>query len=276
MLPCHKLSQLICHQESNLCNPLPSLLICSGDQATDRRWRRNRLIASVLLSSFRETAAALPNRLTGRNKPTKRWLAAHGATLADCDPILLGDDLYCCEPVCDVAKAVGMDYILVCKLSSHKCLYEVLDTDRARIHASDWLPRSLVSKRFSEQLITELSIIGSYSISYNNRTITIEMDELYNPSIRRRTGTLYAKIFVTDGANPVGTEGYWLAEASFAQQFTDSGRLEPEHSFRNIDLTTTFRYPPRGHYNIFLVIGEYPNKTTVRAWVSFRDPLVVK
>ncbi len=61
----------------------------------------------------------------------KRWLAAHGAWLQACRPVLPGDDLYCCQPLCEAAAAAGMDYIRVCKPGSRKHLYEVLESRRA-------------------------------------------------------------------------------------------------------------------------------------------------
>ncbi len=43
----------------------------------------------------------------------KRWIAAHGAWLQACRPVLPGDDLYCCQPACEAAAAAGMDCIRV-------------------------------------------------------------------------------------------------------------------------------------------------------------------
>ncbi len=79
----------------------------------------------------------------------KRWIAAQGAWLQACRPVLLGDDLYCCQPVCEAAAAAGMDCIRVCKPGSHKHLYEVPESRRASgaVRSTGWLPRRGKGKR---------------------------------------------------------------------------------------------------------------------------------
>ena len=41
---------------------------------------------------------------------------------------LLGDDLYCCEPICRLALKQDFHFIFTCKPDSHKCLYEWIDS----------------------------------------------------------------------------------------------------------------------------------------------------
>ncbi len=67
----------------------------------------------------------------------KRWLPAHSDELRPYRPVFLGDDLYCCQPLCELVRDLGADFIFVCKLSSHKRLYEVLHDDF--IHSSGWI-----------------------------------------------------------------------------------------------------------------------------------------
>ncbi len=57
----------------------------------------------------------------------KRWLAAHGAEFARLKTTVLGDDLYCHEPFGRELLAQGLDFILVCKPSSHATVYEWLE-----------------------------------------------------------------------------------------------------------------------------------------------------
>ena len=66
----------------------------------------------------------------------KRWLPAHSDELRPYRPVFLGDDLYCCQPLCELVRDLGADFIFVCKPSSHKRLYEVLHDDF--IHSSGW------------------------------------------------------------------------------------------------------------------------------------------
>ncbi len=79
----------------------------------------------------------------------KRWLAAQGAWLQAYRPVLLGDDLHCCQPVCEAAAAAGMDCIRVCKPGSRKHLHEVPESRRASgaVRSTGWLPRRGKGKR---------------------------------------------------------------------------------------------------------------------------------
>jgi hypothetical protein len=56
----------------------------------------------------------------------KRWLARHGASLAHLRPVFLGDDLLACQPVATAIQAVGGNFILTCKPSSHRTISEYL------------------------------------------------------------------------------------------------------------------------------------------------------
>ena len=61
----------------------------------------------------------------------KRWLAAYGTRYRGRKVTLLGDDLYSRQPLCEQALAQGLNFIFVCKPSSHETLYEwVADLER--------------------------------------------------------------------------------------------------------------------------------------------------
>ncbi len=79
----------------------------------------------------------------------KRWLAAHGAWLQACRPVLPGDDLHCCQPVCEAAAAAGMDCVRVCKPRSRKHLHEVPESRRASgaVRSTGGLPQRGKGKR---------------------------------------------------------------------------------------------------------------------------------
>ncbi len=79
----------------------------------------------------------------------KRRIAAQGAWLQACRPVLLGDDLYCCQPVREAAAAAGMDCIRVGKPGSRKHLHEVPESRRASgaVRSTGWLPRRGKGKR---------------------------------------------------------------------------------------------------------------------------------
>jgi hypothetical protein len=58
------------------------------------------------------------------NAAAKRWLKQYGPFLKGLGSTVLGDDLYCKQPVRKAIKDQGLDFILVCKPDSHKTTYE--------------------------------------------------------------------------------------------------------------------------------------------------------
>jgi len=61
------------------------------------------------------------------NAAAKRWLQTFGPRYRGWGITILGDDLYCKQPLCEAILAQGMSFILVCKPDSHATLYEWLD-----------------------------------------------------------------------------------------------------------------------------------------------------
>jgi hypothetical protein len=57
----------------------------------------------------------------------KRWIERN-AFLADQKVIIMGDDLFSKNPFCKLLLKHGFHFILVCKPTSHKTLYQALDT----------------------------------------------------------------------------------------------------------------------------------------------------
>lgn len=58
------------------------------------------------------------------NAAAKRWLAQFGPYYRALGITILGDDLYCKQPLCETIRREGLNFILVCKPDSHKTLYE--------------------------------------------------------------------------------------------------------------------------------------------------------
>ncbi len=58
------------------------------------------------------------------NVAAKRWLAQYGPRYRALGITILGDDLYCKQPLCEAIREQGLNFILVCKPDSHKTLYE--------------------------------------------------------------------------------------------------------------------------------------------------------
>ena len=67
----------------------------------------------------------------------KRWLPAQLPALRAYRPVLLGDDLYCCQPLCALVADLGADFLFICKPSSHKALYKQLPN--RRIWSTGWI-----------------------------------------------------------------------------------------------------------------------------------------
>jgi hypothetical protein len=58
---------------------------------------------------------------------TKRWLDTHSERLRELKVTMLGDDLYCRQPLCEQLVEARLDFIFVCRETSHPTLYEHLD-----------------------------------------------------------------------------------------------------------------------------------------------------
>jgi len=58
------------------------------------------------------------------NAAGKRWLSTYGLKYAALGATILGDDLYCKQPICEQLLSAGYNFILTCKPSSHKYLAE--------------------------------------------------------------------------------------------------------------------------------------------------------
>ena len=57
----------------------------------------------------------------------KRWVAGNKETFGKRNCTILGDDLYSCQPLCELFLDTGFSFILVCKPDSHIALYEQVD-----------------------------------------------------------------------------------------------------------------------------------------------------
>jgi hypothetical protein len=64
------------------------------------------------------------NKQDCENQAAKRWINKYGTTYSPLGITMLGDDLYCRQPICEELLDKGFNFILVCKPESHKSLYE--------------------------------------------------------------------------------------------------------------------------------------------------------
>jgi hypothetical protein len=61
------------------------------------------------------------------NAAAKRWLNQWALKYKALGITILGDDLYCKQPICNLILYHGLDFILICKPDSHKTLYQWLE-----------------------------------------------------------------------------------------------------------------------------------------------------
>ncbi|WNZ26377.1 transposase [Leptolyngbya sp. NK1-12] len=61
------------------------------------------------------------------NAAAKRWFLQYGQRYRAFNVTVLGDDLYCHQPLCQQLLAQQFDFILVCRPESHATLYEHLE-----------------------------------------------------------------------------------------------------------------------------------------------------
>jgi hypothetical protein len=64
------------------------------------------------------------NKQDCENAAAKRWLSQFGVRYRSLGTTILGDDLYCKQPLCEAIREEGLNFVLVCKPASHKTLYE--------------------------------------------------------------------------------------------------------------------------------------------------------
>ncbi|MCU0286317.1 MAG: ISNCY family transposase [Acidobacteria bacterium] len=85
------------------------------------------------------------------NAASKRWLETYGSMLKKLKVIILGDDLYCHQSICEKILSEGLNFILVCKEDSHKTLYEYvqfLKEDVQTLEVRRWQGKEVLLDRY--------------------------------------------------------------------------------------------------------------------------------
>jgi len=85
----------------------------------------------------------------------KRWLMKHGARLKPLRPVYLADDLFACQSVVERLAANGDDFILTCKETSHKALYDFIagaELERHEVKVRKGKTRETHRYRFIEKI----------------------------------------------------------------------------------------------------------------------------
>ena len=155
----------------------------------------------------------------------KRWLKAHHERLRQWEVTVLGDDLYCRQPLCKQLVEAGLDFIFVCRPTSHSTLYEHLDgiklptltqTVRRRRKRDTWRYRYLndVPLRDGDDALLvnwcELSVRQpDGSLSYSNSFATTFRLDDDNVADIVRAGRTRWKV-ENENNNTLKTKGYHL------------------------------------------------------------------
>lgn len=128
------------------------------------------------------------------NAASKRWLVTYGPMLKKLKVTILGDDLYCHQPICEKILSEGLNFILVCKEDSHKTLYEYvqfLKEDIQTLEVRRWQGKEVLLDRYRflnkvplrngedaqevnwcELITTNESISGSGKVIYKNTFVS--------------------------------------------------------------------------------------------------------
>jgi hypothetical protein len=119
----------------------------------------------------------------------KRWLAKHGPNVADLRPVYLGDDLFACQPIAEAIHAVGGNFILTCKPSSHQTITEYLEGADLSEH------RQTISHR-GKRTITIYRWLSAIPLRATGDALAVNWFsvEIYNHTGKRT----YHNSFITD------------------------------------------------------------------------------
>lgn len=89
-----------------------------------------------------------------------RWHKAHGARLKPLRPIYLADGLFACHSVVQMLADGGDDFILTCKETSHKALYDFIDGAEPERH-QEKIRKGKTSQTFRYRFIAKVPIRGT-------------------------------------------------------------------------------------------------------------------
>jgi hypothetical protein len=81
------------------------------------------------------------------NAAGKRWLRGAGLSYVDCGVTILGDDLYCNQPMCELLLEHGYNFILTCKYTSHKYLADWIEHADAKLDLNEHVEKHWNGKK---------------------------------------------------------------------------------------------------------------------------------
>jgi len=135
----------------------------------------------------------------GETAAAKRWIATYGARYRERQITLLGDDLYSRQPLCEQIIGAGLNFILVCKPSSHATLYEWLEG----IERSAGVHTHRVTRRRGKQVFTDTyRFAAQLPLRAGDGALEVNWCELVTTNAEGKT--IYQNAFVTRHAIDCG------------------------------------------------------------------------
>ncbi|MDZ7698863.1 MAG: ISNCY family transposase [Deltaproteobacteria bacterium] len=133
------------------------------------------------------------NKQDCENAAAKRWITQYAPVYGDLGITILGDDLYCRQPLCSLILDNGLHFILVCKPDSHKTLYQWVD----ELEAMDAV-ETLVEKIWTGKShhIYTYRFVNQVPLRDGENALEVNWCELTVTSATGRR--LYKNAFVTD------------------------------------------------------------------------------
>jgi hypothetical protein len=129
------------------------------------------------------------------NAAAKRWLGQFGARYRPFGITILGDDLYCKQPVCEAIRRQGLNFILVCKPDSHKTLYEWV----AGLAASADVQTLRIERRHGKRSYTDTyRFVSQVPLRDGNDALEVNWCEL--TTTRQDGKVVYQNAFATNHA----------------------------------------------------------------------------
>ncbi len=127
------------------------------------------------------------------NTAAKRWLEQHGSRMQALGVTILGDDLYCRQPLCQAILDQGLSFILVCKPKSHTTLYEWVDG----LEASGGVQTHQVSYRKGKHRYTDCyRFVNKVPLKAGDDALDVNWCELR--SVRDDGVVVYKNAFATN------------------------------------------------------------------------------
>lgn len=111
----------------------------------------------------------------------QRWIAANGQRYRPMGLTILADDKYANQPTCKKLREAGFHFILVCKPTSHRSLYESLEVDRKggfvqSLQRTEWTGREHLI--YDYQFCNEVPLRdGDDALEVNWMQLTITVQE---------------------------------------------------------------------------------------------------